>query len=201
MTKVSEPPPKKRNHQTHNFLWNWLINKVFKFVLLLSWCVGAPLQPSVLSLWWFFATVSLTLSFCLVFLDKYLLFCWLETMIPPVWPQFENLKTKTKVHAFPFLPVDEEYVESQSRRRIGDHPNQPEHHLTGILSQWLIPASTALKSTSSVCSVDAEVEKWDNHNAIARGWRDVNDTYRPVTFRKLYGVKGSPQPNRNSAMY
>ncbi|XP_059098151.1 trichohyalin-like isoform X3 [Tigriopus californicus] len=76
------------------------------------------------------------------------------------------------------LGVNEEYVESQSRRRIGDHPNQPEHHLT-----------------------DAEVEKWDNHNAIARGWRNVDDTYRPVTFRKLYGIKGSPQLNRKSAMY
>ncbi|TRY80334.1 hypothetical protein TCAL_04332 [Tigriopus californicus] len=74
--------------------------------------------------------------------------------------------------------INEEYVESQSRRRIGDHPNQPEHHLT-----------------------DAEVEKWDNHNAIARGWRNVDDTYRPVTFRKLYGIKGSPQLNRKSAMY
>ncbi len=37
----------------------------------------------------------------------------------------------------------------------------------------------------------AEADKWDNHNAIARGWRDANgEFYHPVTFRKLYAVAG-----------
>jgi hypothetical protein len=30
--------------------------------------------------------------------------------------------------------------------------------------------------------------KWDNHNAIARGWRTIEDNYKPVTFRRIYGV-------------
>ena len=33
--------------------------------------------------------------------------------------------------------------------------------------------------------------KWDNHNAIARGWRGKGDAYHPVTFRKLYNKKSS----------
>ena len=31
-----------------------------------------------------------------------------------------------------------------------------------------------------------ELDKWDNHNAIARGWVDKTKAYHPVTFRKLY---------------
>merc|ERR1719270_977118 len=34
-----------------------------------------------------------------------------------------------------------------------------------------------------------ETDKWDNHNAIARGWKTVEDNYHPVTFRKIYGVE------------
>ncbi len=33
-----------------------------------------------------------------------------------------------------------------------------------------------------------ETEKWDNHNAIARGWRTIEDSYHPVTFRRIYGI-------------
>lgn len=32
------------------------------------------------------------------------------------------------------------------------------------------------------------MDKWDNHNAIARGWRNIEDNYKPVTFRRIYGV-------------
>ena len=40
-----------------------------------------------------------------------------------------------------------------------------------------------------------DTDKWDNHNAIARGWKHVEDNYHPVTFRKLYGVeKQAPTP-------
>merc|ERR1719288_631167 len=40
-----------------------------------------------------------------------------------------------------------------------------------------------------------ETDKWDNHNAIARGWKTVEDNYHPVTFRKIYGVeKQAPTP-------
>ena len=36
--------------------------------------------------------------------------------------------------------------------------------------------------------VEETTDKWDNHNAIARGWRTVEDSYHPVTFRRIYGV-------------
>merc|ERR1711944_73400 len=40
-----------------------------------------------------------------------------------------------------------------------------------------------------------ETDKWDNHNAIARGWKNVEENYRPVTFRNIYGVeKQAPTP-------
>lgn len=40
-----------------------------------------------------------------------------------------------------------------------------------------------------------DTDKWDNHNAIARGWKTVKDNYHPVTFRKIYGVeKQAPTP-------
>merc|ERR1719211_178932 len=40
-----------------------------------------------------------------------------------------------------------------------------------------------------------DTDKWDNHNAIARGWKNVEDNYRPVTFRGIYGVeKQAPTP-------
>lgn len=32
-------------------------------------------------------------------------------------------------------------------------------------------------------------EKWDNHNAIARGWAGVKANYHPVTFREIYNVE------------
>ena len=38
-----------------------------------------------------------------------------------------------------------------------------------------------------------DLDKWDNHNAIARGWRGKGDAYHPVTFRKLYNKKSSDQ--------
>jgi len=40
-----------------------------------------------------------------------------------------------------------------------------------------------------------DTNKWDNHNAIASGWKTVESNYRPVTFRKIYGVnKQAPTP-------
>merc|ERR1712088_939479 len=40
-----------------------------------------------------------------------------------------------------------------------------------------------------------DTDKWDSHNAIARGWKNVEDNYRPVTFRGIYGVeKQAPTP-------
>merc|ERR1719245_2875334 len=40
-----------------------------------------------------------------------------------------------------------------------------------------------------------DTDKWDNHNAIASGWKTVESNYRPVTFRKIYGVnKQAPTP-------
>jgi hypothetical protein len=35
---------------------------------------------------------------------------------------------------------------------------------------------------------DKVMNKWDNHNAIARGWGGVKENYHPVTFRGIYNV-------------
>merc|ERR1712123_14406 len=35
---------------------------------------------------------------------------------------------------------------------------------------------------------DKILNKWDNHNAIARGWGGVKENYPPVTFRGIYNV-------------
>merc|ERR1719460_1781594 len=49
-------------------------------------------------------------------------------------------------------------------------------------------ASIGLRS-----SVPGETEvcasKWDNHNAIARGFTGMKDNYHPVTFRQIYNVE------------
>merc|ERR1719266_2847404 len=56
------------------------------------------------------------------------------------------------------------------------------------------------RRTSSGRELDSQgrlidTDKWDNHNAIARGWKHVEDNYHPVTFRKIYGVeKQAPTP-------
>lgn len=56
------------------------------------------------------------------------------------------------------------------------------------------------RQTSSGRELDSQgrlvnTDKWDNHNAIARGWKDVEDNYHPVTFRQIYGVaKQAPTP-------
>ena len=33
------------------------------------------------------------------------------------------------------------------------------------------------------------LNKWDNHNTIARGWAGVGKNYHPVTFRSIYNVE------------
>jgi hypothetical protein len=38
--------------------------------------------------------------------------------------------------------------------------------------------------------------KWDNHNAIARGWGGMKENYHPVTFRNIYNVE-SQKDNKN----
>ena len=35
---------------------------------------------------------------------------------------------------------------------------------------------------------DKILNKWDNHNSIARGWGGVKENYHPVTFRGIYNV-------------
>jgi len=43
--------------------------------------------------------------------------------------------------------------------------------------------------------LNVDTNKWDNHNAIASGYKGVQANYRPVTFRKIYGVnKQAPTP-------
>jgi hypothetical protein len=36
---------------------------------------------------------------------------------------------------------------------------------------------------------DKVLNKWDNHNTIARGWAGVGNNYHPVTFRSIYNVE------------
>merc|ERR1719495_1722481 len=36
--------------------------------------------------------------------------------------------------------------------------------------------------------LNVDTGKWDNHNAIASGYKGLKANYRPVTFRKIYGV-------------
>jgi len=55
------------------------------------------------------------------------------------------------------------------------------------------PSSNEGQRSSRGREVDSQgrlidTDKWDNHNAIARGWKTVEDNYHPVTFRKIYGV-------------
>ena len=40
---------------------------------------------------------------------------------------------------------------------------------------------------------DKILNKWDNHNTIARGWAGVEANYHPVTFRKMYNVDTQKQ--------
>ena len=44
-----------------------------------------------------------------------------------------------------------------------------------------------------------ETEKWDNHNAIARGWKTIENSYHPVTFRRIYGVCKQQASLKNTA--
>lgn len=32
------------------------------------------------------------------------------------------------------------------------------------------------------------MNKWDNHNTIARGWAGMGKNYQPVTFRSIYNI-------------
>merc|ERR1719204_1725409 len=36
---------------------------------------------------------------------------------------------------------------------------------------------------------ESSLNKWDNHNTIARGWAGAKTNYRPVTFRAIYNVE------------
>merc|ERR1711988_1794233 len=40
---------------------------------------------------------------------------------------------------------------------------------------------------------DNVMNKWDNHNTIARGWAGVKANYHPVTFRNIYNVDSQNQ--------
>jgi hypothetical protein len=41
--------------------------------------------------------------------------------------------------------------------------------------------------------------RWDNHNAIARGWKNLKESYHPVTFRRIYGVDRGQQTIQTTA--
>merc|ERR550532_417335 len=52
----------------------------------------------------------------------------------------------------------------------------------GVFSQSTVQGET-----------DKILNKWDNHNTIARGWAGVQANYHPVTFRKMYNVDNQKQ--------
>merc|ERR1719411_547407 len=52
----------------------------------------------------------------------------------------------------------------------------------GVFSQSTVQGET-----------DRILNKWDNHNTIARGWAGVQANYHPVTFRKMYNVDNQKQ--------
>merc|ERR1719192_1699097 len=52
----------------------------------------------------------------------------------------------------------------------------------GVFSQSTVQGET-----------DKILNKWDNHNTIARGWAGVQANYHPVTFRKMYNVDNQIQ--------
>jgi hypothetical protein len=69
------------------------------------------------------------------------------------------------------------------------------HAQAGIIDPSAILRGSDGNSRSSIVgrsSVPAETEvcagKWDNHNAIARGWGGMKANYHPVTFREIYNV-------------
>merc|ERR1711892_1476992 len=45
-----------------------------------------------------------------------------------------------------------------------------------------------LGQSTEQAETDKVLNKWDNHNAIARGWGGVKENYHPVTFRGIYNV-------------
>jgi len=45
----------------------------------------------------------------------------------------------------------------------------------------------------STVAGETVMNKWDNHNTIARGWTDVKTNYHPVTFRNIYNVDNQKQ--------
>merc|ERR1719402_246161 len=50
------------------------------------------------------------------------------------------------------------------------------------------------KSAGILCQMSDQdsnklMNKWDNHNAIARGWGGMKENYHPVTFREIYNVE------------
>merc|ERR1719206_1460532 len=47
--------------------------------------------------------------------------------------------------------------------------------------------------TAEPGETDKILNKWDNHNAIARGWGGVKENYHPVTFRGIYNVDSQTQ--------
>ena len=63
-------------------------------------------------------------------------------------------------------------------------------HALNLLKNFFFPD---LDSQGRLGGVDTD--KWDNHNAIASGWKTVESNYRPVTFRKIYGVNKQMPPS------
>ena len=54
-------------------------------------------------------------------------------------------------------------------------------------------SSTSLTPLCCAGETDRILNKWDNHNTIARGWAGVQANYHPVTFRKMYNVDNQKQ--------
>lgn len=51
---------------------------------------------------------------------------------------------------------------------------------------------------SSIEGWSENTNKWDNHNAIARGWGGMKEKYHPVTFREIYNVDSQAPPTSHN---
>merc|ERR1719323_1455494 len=57
-------------------------------------------------------------------------------------------------------------------------------------------STEGMNQSSVEGETDKVLNKWDNHNTIARGWTGVKANYHPVTFRNIYNV--DTQKNESS---
>jgi len=122
---------------------------------------------------------------------------WWLSSIPP-FLQCKKFHKKSEPHPLFFLVA--------RRLCLILHPLYPSTNPPPHPSPWTLPSSehsfesgsdaSGIRSrseglfgqTTEAGETDKILNKWDNHNAIARGWGGVKENYHPVTFRGIYNV-------------